>query len=219
MIKNADIFGWGPKNKMADYKLKELLPLVSGNRTLDIGCGPGTFVNNLTEKGFDATGVDLIAKFIVFARKNYQGKFLIADAYKLPFENKSFDTVFIRSVLEHLDNDLKALKEAVRVGRKIVVIVPQTTPDNLRQKGLIYSHYQDISHLRTYTPTTLKKLISQTSGALIEIISSEPLPTKSVIFELISGFKFIKRIGIKLLFMFFKPQKYYLELIAIIKSN
>jgi ubiquinone/menaquinone biosynthesis C-methylase UbiE len=218
LTKNADTFGWGPANQLPEYRINELLPFVSGNNILDIGCGSGTFVDALTKRGFDAVGIDIVPKFINFARKNYQGKFLVADAYQLPFESKTFDTVFIRNVLEHLDNDLRALKEAIRVGKKIVIIVPHHTPDSLLTRGLIFSHFRDASHLRTYSPKSLKELISQTKATLIDIKFSECLPNKSVVYELLSGFVILKRIAIKTLFMFFKPTPYYLELIAIINS-
>lgn len=202
---------------MSPSKIDELLPLVTGNKILDIGCGPGTFVNILTTRGFEAVGIDITPKFIVFARKNYQGKFLMADATKLPFESKSFDTVFVRSVLEHLDNDIKALKEALRVGNKVIIIVPQLTPPALKKRGLIFSHYQDQSHVRYYTPKTINELVSSCQANLISIQNSEPLPNKSIVYELLSGFSFIKRIVIKILFILFPANKYYLELIAIIK--
>jgi ubiquinone/menaquinone biosynthesis C-methylase UbiE len=214
---HSNAFGWGKKQTLAQYKIDELLPLVTGNKILDIGCGPGSFVNELSTRGFEATGIDITSKFISFARKNYQGNFLVADAYDLPFKDREFDTVFVRNVLEHLENDLKALKEAIRVGNKVVITVPHQTPLNLRNRGLIFSHYQDRSHLRTYTFKTLKQLISQTKYVISDIKYSEPLPVRSIVFELFSGFSIFKRIAIKLFYTFFSPTKYYLELIAIIK--
>lgn len=216
LTKNANLFGWGTKFAIADYKINELLPLVTGNKILDIGCGSGSLVNVLTSRGFEAVGIDIIPQFIAFARNNYQGKFLVADANQLPFESKTFDTVFVRNVLEHLDNDLKALKEALRVGKKVVVIVPHSTPDDLIKRGLIFSHYQDKSHLRTYTKKSLTDLINQTKSKIVDIVPSEYLPNKSVVYELLSGISFLKRIAIKILFFFFKPKNYHLELIAII---
>lgn len=216
-LKNADKFGWGPTQTMSTSKIDELLPLVTGNKILDVGCGPGTFVNVLTTRGFEAVGIDITPKFIAFARKNHQGKFLVADATKLPFESKTFDTVFVRSVLEHLDNDIKALREALRVGKKVIIIVPQSTPLALKKRGLIFSHYQDQSHVRYYTPKTISDLVSACQANLVRIQNSEPLPNKSLVYELLSGFSFFKRVAIKILFIFFPAHKYYLELIAIIK--
>lgn len=218
LTKQANDFGWGPIHSIPQYKINELLPYVSGNKILDIGCGSGAFVDTLAKRGFDVVGIDITPKFIVFARKNFQGRFLVGDAYDLPFETKSFDTVFIRSVLEHLDNDLRALREAVRVGNKVVVVVPHTTPASLLKRGLIFSHYQDQTHLRTYTVKSLQELINQTKSKLVEINYSEALPNKSIVYELLSGFSWLKRIAIKILFLFFKPAKYNLELIAIINS-
>jgi len=216
-LKNANKFGWGTDHSIPEYKINELLPLVTGNKILDIGCGPGFFVNTLSNMGFDATGVDFTPKFISFARKNFKGKFLVGDASKLTFDNQSFDTVFIKSVLEHVDNDIKVLKEALRVGKKVVIVVPQLTPLALKKRGLIFSHYQDQSHLRYYTPKSINELVAAAKATLVDIQTSEPLPNKSLVFDLLNGFGFFKRIAIKILFLLFSPKKYYLELIAIIK--
>ena len=215
---HSDEFGWGIKQGIPQYKINELLPLVSGNRILDIGCGPGAFVDVLASRGFEATGIDLTPKFISFAKKNYQGKFLVGDALSLPFENKSFDTVFIRNVIEHLENDLGAIKEALRVGHKVVIIVPHQTPLALKKHGLIFSHYQDTSHLRTYTKKSLLEITSQAKGELVDFFEIEKLPNTSIAFELLSGPSILKKIALKLLFGILPATAYYLELIAIIKS-
>lgn len=216
-LKTSNQFGWGIDCQLPQYKIQELLPLIEGKKILDIGCGSGEFVDILSKKKFISTGIDITPEFIKHAQKKFQGNFLIADASKLPFKNKEFDTVFIRNVLEHIKNDKQALKEAVRVGKKIIIIVPQKTPDILKNRGLIFSHYQDKSHLRNYTPITLKKLILNSNGKLIKIIPLEKLPNKSIFFELFQAPKIIKKIITKIFFIFFKEQNFYLELLAIIK--
>jgi len=216
-LENADNFGWGTQHQTASYKINELLPFVTGNKILDVGCGPGSFVDVLASRGFDATGIDITPKFVSFARKNYQGQFIVGDANKLPFDSNSFDTVFIRSVLEHVDNDQKVLRESLRVGKKVVIIVPQLTPLSLQKRGLIFSHYQDQSHLRYYTVKSIEELADSCKATLIDVQYTEPLPNKSIFYELLHGFSLFKRIAIKIIFTFFKPQKYYLEIIAIIK--
>ena len=200
-----------------DYKIKELLPLIQGQKILDIGCGSGHFVDTLIKNNYLAVGIDIIPEFIELAQKKYQGKFLTADACKLPFKNKEFNTVFIRNVLEHIKDDKKALKEALRVGEKIIVIVPHTTPKELKIRGLIFSHYQDKSHLRTYTPKSLKKSIKNANGQLIKTIFIEKLPSISIFYELFTAPKILKKIITKIFFTLFKEKHYYLELLAIIK--
>lgn len=217
LLKNSSRFGWGIQQKTPEYKINELLSLIKGKKILDIGCGSGHFVDVLSKKNFDATGIDLIDEFIEYATKKYQGKFLTTNALKLPFKNKEFDTVFLRNVLEHISDDKKVLKEAIRVGKKIIVIVPQKSPNSLKIRGLIFSHYQDKSHLRNYTKKTLANLVKKTNSKLVKITITEKLPNKSIFFELFNAPAIIKKIITKIFFMIFKEKEFYLELLAIIK--
>ena len=218
VLKLADDFGWGINTNLQQYKINELLPLVEGNNILDIGCGPGYFVDALTQKGFNATGIDIESKFIKFAKNNLSGNFLFANALKLPFKDKQFNTVFIRNVLEHIDNDLLAIKEALRVGNRVVVIVPHKTPDNLTKRGVHFIHYQDHSHLRNYTHKSLSELINTAEAEIIKLSYTERLPAKSLFVELFQAPAIIKRIIAKLFFIIFKEADYHEEILAIIKS-
>jgi len=50
--------------------------------------------------------------------------FVQADAAKLPFKDKIFDTAVLSEILEHVPDPVKCLKEAKRVAKKIVITVP-----------------------------------------------------------------------------------------------
>jgi len=215
---NSDKFGWGPKNKLSTSKINEIKSLLSGKKILDVGCGPGHLVDYLSQNGYRATGIDITKSFIGYAKKNYLGNYLVGNASKLPFTDHEFDTVLIRNVLEHVENDQKVLTECLRVGKKVIIYVPHKTSSSLLQKGLIYSHYQDKSHVRNYTKKTLGKLILDSGGKIVGFHRTEYLPNKSIIYEMLAGNSLVKRIAIKLLFVIFKPKKYSLELIAIIES-
>jgi SAM-dependent methyltransferase len=50
--------------KQEIYFLVEALPLVGGDRVIDIGCGPGRHCNELAIRGYKAFGIDISATFI-----------------------------------------------------------------------------------------------------------------------------------------------------------
>lgn len=72
-------------------------------RLLDVGCGP----NKLTRLYGQGVGVDVYPWPSVDV--------LIEDAQRLPFADKSFDTVSFVACLNHIPHRLAALKEAGRV--------------------------------------------------------------------------------------------------------
>jgi ubiquinone/menaquinone biosynthesis C-methylase UbiE len=101
-----------------------LAGIFPGARALDLGCGDGATASLLTEKfSAEVTGVDLTAR---------GGDFVRADIAALPFEDDSFDFVFLECVLSVTDDPARVLSEARRVlrggGKLILSDVYAKTP-------------------------------------------------------------------------------------------
>ena len=102
-------------------------------KILDIGCGIGNF-SKFAEGSY--TGIDFNENFIKYAIRHYGGKnkmFMVMDAKKLKFRNKSFDKSIFVGMLHHFSDEEcgMILKEAMRVTKKRLVI-----SDMLPTKGL-----------------------------------------------------------------------------------
>lgn len=88
-----------------------------GSRVLEAGCGTGAQTVILAPKSPQAhiTSIDISQDSLTKARirADRHGiinvEFLLADLYNLPFENESFDHIFVCFVLEHLSNPVEAL--------------------------------------------------------------------------------------------------------------
>lgn len=93
------------------------LPLESGMRILDIGCGPGHIVRHLPE-GVRYTGIDVDARSIAFAQRNFggRGSFLLGyfdDA--LAERLKPLDVIMMNGVMHHIaDDDLATTLKSAR---------------------------------------------------------------------------------------------------------
>ncbi|HZK86238.1 MAG TPA: class I SAM-dependent methyltransferase [Desulfosporosinus sp.] len=104
-------------------KYEELLKIPQGGRVLDIGCGTGAFVYCLSERGYQAVGVDFSASMLRAARKSTLRKpieFVQGDATKgLDFPDDSFDLVLSSYVLHGLSSELRhrIYSEASRLSR------------------------------------------------------------------------------------------------------
>jgi 2-polyprenyl-3-methyl-5-hydroxy-6-metoxy-1,4-benzoquinol methylase len=101
-------------------------------RLLDVACGPGTLIGTLGAD-VDATGVDLAAPQIEFARRRYgaPGKtFVLSRATgELPADNDSVDVITMVELLEHLEMDeiqrlLRECRRVLRPGGKLIVTTP-----------------------------------------------------------------------------------------------
>ena len=66
-----------------------------GEKILDAGCGGGGFVDFLTKKGLDVTGVDKYPEFLSIGKqKGFAGNFVEGDITALPFADKTFDCTY-----------------------------------------------------------------------------------------------------------------------------
>ena len=91
---------------------------------LDIGTGSGLFAEEFYKRDIEVTGIDANQEMLD-AAKDYLPKcqFKLAPAESLPFEDKSFDMVFMGLVLHEVDDFAKVLKEIARVAVKKAAIL------------------------------------------------------------------------------------------------
>jgi ubiquinone/menaquinone biosynthesis C-methylase UbiE len=96
--------------------------LEPGTRLLEVGTGVGAVLAVLGQEfpGLVLTGVDIERKQLEFARghlerSGVEANLVQADALSLPFEDESFDHVWMMWFLEHVADPPAALREARRV--------------------------------------------------------------------------------------------------------
>ena len=126
---------------------------------LDAGCGGGGFVDYLARQGFEATGLDKHEIACRRRQRQFKGRFVQADlAQRLPFADGSFDTTVRFDLLEHVADDGQTIRELARVTRRrLVLAVPQEDQWMWRCRLILYP-YRDATHLRYYTPESLRAL-------------------------------------------------------------
>lgn len=126
-------YGW--KDTRSPRHLRDMLPLLerwlaaNGSRSvLDIGCGNGALVHHLSQRGFDATGIDPDEKGIELALTG-PGRFIRASCYDDPASLglTNFDAVTCLEVIEHLyspDSAVRFARQALRPGGLFILSTP-----------------------------------------------------------------------------------------------
>ncbi len=87
-------------------------------KILDVGCGGGFLTNELARHGYSVNGVDLSQESLKVAEAHDETKsvrYEVADAYKLPFADESFDALTAMDFLEHVEDPERVIKEFSRV--------------------------------------------------------------------------------------------------------
>ena len=83
--------------------LRETALLQAGDRILEVGCGIGTVVHELTQQGYDVCGTDIAEPAIAYGLKKYGDVNLaVQPAEVLPYEDQSFDVVLSFDLFEHI---------------------------------------------------------------------------------------------------------------------
>lgn len=154
---------WGVGRRDAILRLLEREGVNASARVLDIGCSGGPLLSDLRERGFGAlTGIDVSARAI----ERCQGRGFVntqtMDAGRLEFADQSFDVLVASDVLEHLQDDLAALKDWYRVlspGGLLFAFVPA--------HPFLWSTHDDANqHQRRYRHEELRARITEAGFAL-----------------------------------------------------
>ena len=119
-----DLFGW----------VIDLAGVGPGSCVLDVGCGNGTYLQRLSDRGVSATGCDLSFGMLDPTR---ECALVNADAQLLPFCQDSFDFVLAAHMLYHVPDRRRAVSEMKRVlkspGPCVVVTNGSAHIESLRQ--------------------------------------------------------------------------------------
>jgi SAM-dependent methyltransferase len=125
-------------------------------RILDAGCGSGRNMVELARHG-TVTGVELSATSVQLARGRETGEVIEGSVLEMPFAADSFDLAVSLDVIEHLEDDLGALREmrrAVTPGGSLLVTVPAYP--------WLWSGHDEINHHhRRYTRRSLERVASE----------------------------------------------------------
>lgn len=105
---------------------------ISEGAAADVGCGTGAMLAELTTAGFSPViGLDTSSVALRFAAEHHVDgsptTLAAASAAQLPFADNSLRCVTSLDVIEHLDDDVNALREYARVvkpGGLVIVAVP-----------------------------------------------------------------------------------------------
>ena len=93
---------------------------------LDIGCGTGAMSARVARWG-RVVSADFSPLALQFSRRRGLGNLVGADAMRLPFASEQFDVLIAMDMLEHLQDDCRALDEFFRVlrpGGRLFATVP-----------------------------------------------------------------------------------------------
>jgi SAM-dependent methyltransferase len=149
------------------------LGVTPGDLVLDLGCGFGRHAFEAARRGASVVALDAGPEEVAQVRATF-GAMIEAgeldvhhpatavqgDALRLPFADGTFDRVIASEVLEHIPNDVAAMRELARVlkrGGTMAVTVPRCAPEAIN--WVLSDEYHDTpgGHVRIYRRSTLER--------------------------------------------------------------
>ncbi len=153
-------------------------------RILDVGCGTGTMLTHLARFG-NAQGVDMDLEAVGYCHDRGLQQVSQSGADSLPFEKDTFDLVTALDVVEHIDDDLGALREMRRVlkpGGLLLLTVPAYR--------FLWGRQDDINlHRRRYVARDLGKRL-QSAG--FEVVRLSYM--NSILFPAIAAIRLVRHV-------------------------
>lgn len=159
---------------------------------LEIGVGGGLTLKHINDKCPDVefVGMDISKKLIERARSNFNEwemdvELFMGDAYGMPnINDNQYDAVLLIDVIEHLEDPVKALKEANRIARREVIInVPSRQSiwtllsRKLRERivhlEIVVQYW--LGHQRLYTYKSLEREVNEASMEIVDYRSIRPI--------------------------------------------
>jgi SAM-dependent methyltransferase len=154
----------GPRHELRERLLLDLfLSGGPGPRVLNAGAGQGSFSLLLVERGFDVTSADVSPAAVDVLETRVGGDVAQADVSDLPFGDETFDAAVLGEVLEHIPDDVAALREVARVVRPDGVLAVSVPADPSRFGPS--DHWA--GHVRRYTRELLIAACEQSGFSVV----------------------------------------------------
>lgn len=149
---------WFTGRRDAVRKLINSLRIPATADILEIGCSAGPLQQILQSDGYQSlTGIDISEKAISLAQQRGVANVSVMDGANLAFADASFDLLIASDVLEHIEDEERAVREWSRVlrpGGCMIVFVPAFQ--------MLWTRHDEVNHhFRRYTGAHLRRVLQQ----------------------------------------------------------
>jgi ubiquinone/menaquinone biosynthesis C-methylase UbiE len=178
-------------------------------KILDLGCGEGhlTDVIKKENNSYDVYGLDYAISAIDYAVDKFKNiDFIVADAYKPPYEDNYFDVVVCNNIWEHVPDPLSLLSKISRVmkpGGLLIISTPSRYRfgNTLRILAGVGTKFVSKLHVTEYSIGQVKEQLNYGGYEVVKVYSPI-IKEKNILYTILkrSMYLFLKIIRSKHIF-------------------
>jgi ubiquinone/menaquinone biosynthesis C-methylase UbiE len=164
MFEMEETYWWFVARRKLVCELIDQLAMPARTRLLDVGCGTGANLKAF-DKSFERVGIDMSRAALGFCQQRGLDSLVQAKIEHSGMEHDTFDIVTALDMLEHVDDDMVALRELWRVSKPggfLLITVPAF--------GFLWSeHDEALHHRRRYTVAELESKLASAGFCVTRI--------------------------------------------------
>jgi len=161
-----------------DVDPRDFINIPPGARVLDYGCGQAGYLADFHDQGIAITGAEISAHLVEACRSNGLNVQKVNDFSHIPFQDQSFDIVYLMQVFEHLRDPHGFMRELARILKTdglLYLALPNTASFWRKVFGRHWlSGWFPPYHLFLYDRPSLEKIANLHGFELVKSWSSTP---------------------------------------------
>lgn len=150
------------KEKPPEFRVNEIWQIFieyNCKKILDAGCCIGWFGEYKPDRSIRVWGIDANKAAVEIAKK-YEAA-TVGDVKELPYPDRFFDGILAFHIIEHVNENLRVMKEFYRVLKKKGILVAESPSPWCNA-------WEDYTHVRPYTVRSFSNLAKDAGFRIVE---------------------------------------------------
>lgn len=152
----------GNWHKTFSYRLGAIQKYKPEGRVLDVGCGPGFFMEVAAKLGYDVWGLDPSSYIVRVAREKFDSHVCKGTLENADFEEKNFDVITAFDTFEHIYGPLEFLdvaRELLAPKGILVITTPNCRSLLARVSGRRWVSFKIPEHVLYWSPQNIREVM------------------------------------------------------------
>ena len=145
-------------------RLDQIAKYQKPGKSLDIGCGPGFFLEAAQTKGYDVFGLDPSEYIVKVAGEKFGERIKLGVIESADYAAERFDLVVAFDTFEHIYHPLEwlsAVRRVLKPGGLLAITTPDPTSLLAKASGKKWVSFKMPEHVFYWSPDTIRRVLAE----------------------------------------------------------